>query len=106
MYILSLWLPIGVFGVLMASFGPTSGSLCFLRDDFGAPFAPLGFLWGPFGRVFLAPLFASLGATLAPFGLPLGSFGAPLDSLWTRFELPWAPFGLPWPPFGSLWTMF
>ena len=50
----------GVFGVPVASFGPTLGSLGSLWDDFGVPFAPLGVTLD------------SLGLPLAPFGLPWG----------------------------------
>ena len=51
MYILSLWLPMGVFGVPVASFGPTFGF-------FGSSGLTLGSLWVPFG------------IPLAPIGLP------------------------------------
>ena len=50
----------GVFGVPVASFGATLGSLGSLWGDFGAPFPPLGVTLG------------SLGLPWAPFGPPWG----------------------------------
>ena len=85
MYILSLWLPMGVFGVPVASFGATLGSLLLPWGDFGLPSAVL---WGPFGPT---------------FGF-FGSSGVTLGSLWVPFGVPLAPIvhcGLPrarpWP---------
>ena len=54
---MSLWFPIGVFGVPVAGFGATLGSLGSLWGDFGISFALLGTL-------------GFLEVSLAPSGLP------------------------------------
>ena len=94
MYIFSLWLPMGVFGMPVVSFGPTLGSLGSLWPDFGSLLLPWGdfrlplvVLWGPF----------QIGPTFGFFG----SSGVTLGSLWVSCGVPLAPIGLPrarpWP---------
>ena len=72
MYILSLWLPMGVCGVPVASFGATLGSLGSLWGDFGVPCAPLGVTLGSLWPSFGVPL--ATRASSGP-GLGQGRFG-------------------------------
>ena len=69
-YILSLWLRLGVFGVPLASLGRPWAPFDSL---WGALGLPLAVLWGPFGR---------LGAPVGSLWGALGAFGIPLGHLW------------------------
>ena len=74
---MSLWLPLGVFGVPLAAFGPTLGSLWLPLAPFGAS---LGCLWGAFGA--LGPPLGQLWAPFGSFGVPLGFLSPSIGSLW------------------------
>ena len=79
----------------MKSFGPTLGPLCVLWV--GALEVVLGVLWDPF-----EPTLAPLGCVWGLWGRLLDPFGSLWDALGLPLAVLWGTFGHPWTPWSAL----